>query len=59
MVIIARIGGPVSEWFSVKKELIWKIKKGLEEEGIEIAVSRHIVRLENDVKDNAGKDNGR
>ena len=56
VVIIAKIWGPVSEWFSVKKELIWKIKKGLENEGIEIAMSRHLVRLENEATDNAGKD---
>jgi len=34
--IIVRIWAPSSHWYSVKMELLWKIKKTLEENGIEI-----------------------
>jgi small-conductance mechanosensitive channel len=41
--IIARIWGPISDWFTVKIELLWKIKKALEEEGIEIPFPQRVV----------------
>jgi len=41
--IIARIWGPISDWFAVKTELLWKIKKTLEEEGIEIPFPQRVV----------------
>jgi len=34
--IIVRIWSPSTEWFGVKTELLWKIKKAIEKEGIEI-----------------------
>lgn len=34
--IIVRIWAPSSQWYPVKMELLWKIKKTLEENGIEI-----------------------
>jgi small-conductance mechanosensitive channel len=34
--IIIRIWAPSTQWYSVKMELLWKIKKALEENGIEI-----------------------
>ncbi|MFC2156268.1 mechanosensitive ion channel family protein [Acidobacteriota bacterium] len=35
--IKVRVWAPVSEWYDVKMTLLWKIKKTLEEQGIEIA----------------------
>jgi len=43
--IIARIWGPMSDWFTVKADLLWKIKKALEEEGIEIPFPQRVVWL--------------
>jgi len=41
--ISVRIWSPISEWFSVKKELLLKIKKTLEMEKIEIAFPQRVV----------------
>ncbi len=41
--IIVRIWAPATEWYSVKMELLWKIKKTLEENGIEIAFPQRTV----------------
>ena len=37
------IWAPATEWFGVKTELLWKIKKALEQEGIEIPFPQHVV----------------
>lgn len=36
VMIIVQVWAPVSEWFSVKTELLWKIKKTLGKKGIDI-----------------------
>jgi len=41
--IIVRIWAPATEWFAVKTELLWKIKKALEQEGIEIPFPQRVV----------------
>jgi small-conductance mechanosensitive channel len=41
--IIVRVWAPTMEWFGVKTELLWKIKKALEQEGIEIAFPQRVV----------------
>lgn len=41
--IIARMWAPTSDWFSVKTKLLWKIKKTLEENGIEIPFPQRVV----------------
>lgn len=41
--IIVRIWAPTSEWFDVKTELLWKIKKSLEENGIEIPFPQRVI----------------
>ena len=35
----------MSDWFTVKADLLWKIKKALEEEGIEIPFPQRVVWL--------------
>ena len=41
--ILVRIWAPISEWFSVKMELLLEIKKSLEAQGIEIAFPQRVV----------------
>jgi len=48
--IIVRIWAPVTEWYGVKMELLWKIKQVLEEEGIEIAFPQRVVWFANELK---------
>jgi len=43
--LIARIWAPISEWATLKTELIWAIKKTLEENGIEIPLPQRDVYL--------------
>lgn len=38
-----RIWAPATEWYDLKMELLWKIKKTLEENGIEIAFPQRVV----------------
>ena len=38
-----RICAPATEWFGVKTELLWKVKKALEKEGIEIPFPQRVV----------------
>ena len=47
--IIVRIWAPVTEWYDLKMELLWKIKKLLEEEGMEIAFPQRVVWFANDL----------
>ncbi len=46
--IIVRIWAPVTEWFGVKTELLWKFKKALEEEGIAIPFPQRVVWFANE-----------
>lgn len=48
--IIVRIWAPTTEWFGVKTELLWKIKKTLEQEGIEIAFPQRVLWFANELK---------
>jgi small-conductance mechanosensitive channel len=41
--IIVRLWVPSTEWYGVKKELLWKIKRALEDQGIEIAFPQRTV----------------
>ncbi|MFC1890507.1 mechanosensitive ion channel family protein [Thermodesulfobacteriota bacterium] len=41
--IAVRPWAPVSEWYSMKMKLLWKIKRTLEEQGIEIAFPQRVV----------------
>lgn len=43
--IAVRIWTPSTEWYSTKKELLWKIKKTLDDNGIEIPYPQQVVWL--------------
>lgn len=45
--IVVRIWAPISEWFSLKSNLVLAAKKTLEEKGIEIPFPQHVVYLHN------------
>jgi small-conductance mechanosensitive channel len=47
--IIARIWGPSTEWYSVKMELLWKIKGALEEVGIQIPYPQRELWINKDI----------
>jgi small-conductance mechanosensitive channel len=48
--IIVRIWAPSTEWYDVKMEMLWKIKKGLKENGIEIAFPQRTVWFANELQ---------
>jgi small-conductance mechanosensitive channel len=41
--IIVRVWAPTSEWYSLKMSLLWKLKRALEREGLEIAFPQRVV----------------
>ncbi|MCD6481623.1 MAG: mechanosensitive ion channel family protein [Thermoplasmata archaeon] len=43
VIIAVKIWAPSSHWYSVKKELLWKIKTILEENGIEIPFPQRVI----------------
>lgn len=45
--LIVRVWAPISEWFTLKTNLILAVKKTLEEKGIEIPLPQHVVYLHN------------
>lgn len=47
VVLIVRVWAPISEWFELKSNLILKVKKNLEENGIEIPFPQQVVYLHN------------
>jgi small-conductance mechanosensitive channel len=50
--ITVMIWSPISEWYELKKRLLWFIKKNLEENGIEIAFPQSVVWMgDKDVKE--------
>lgn len=51
--IIVRLWVPSTEWYGVKKELLWKIKKTLEEQGIEIAFPQRTIWFANELRSRA------
>ncbi len=48
--IKVRIWAPATEWFKLKMILLWKIKKALEEQGIEIAFPQRTVWFANELE---------
>jgi small-conductance mechanosensitive channel len=56
--IIVRLWAPSSEWYGVKKELLWKIKRALEAEGIEIPFPQRTVWFANELQTQAGEKSG-
>ena len=48
--IIVRIWGPSTDWYGVKTELLWIIKKTLEENGIEIAFPQRTLWFANELQ---------
>ncbi len=58
--IAVRIWTPSTEWYSVKMELLWKIKTELERNGIEIPFPQRVVWFANELRANVeGKKEGR
>jgi len=57
--IVVRIWAPSTEWYSVKMELLWKIKTELERNGIEIPFPQRVVWFANELTANVeGKEEG-
>jgi small-conductance mechanosensitive channel len=56
--LIVRLWAPSSEWYGVKKELLWKIKRALEAEGIEIPFPQRTVWFANELQTQAGEKSG-
>jgi small-conductance mechanosensitive channel len=54
--IIVRIWVPSTEWYGVKKELLWMIKTALEAEGIEIAFPQRVVWFANELRSRGVED---
>ena len=54
--IVVKVWTPVTEWFGVKAELLWKIKQALEKEGIEIPFPQSEVWFANELKRQEIKD---
>ncbi len=48
--IIVKIWAPPTEWYDVKMEMLWKIKKGLKVNGIEIAFPQRTVWFANELQ---------
>jgi len=58
--IVVRIWAPSTEWYSVKMELLWKIKTELQRNGIEIPFPQRVVWFANELRANVeGKEEGR
>jgi len=53
--IVIRMWAPSSHWYSVKTELLWKIKVLLEENGIEIPFPQHVIWMAGEKKEGRGK----
>jgi len=54
--ITVRMWAPVSEWYGLRMEMLWKIKKTLEENGIEIAFPQRTVWFANELNKREIKD---
>jgi len=57
--IVVRMWTPSREWYGMKMEMLWKIKKALENEGIEIAFPQRTVWFANELhtKETGGTQN--
>lgn len=47
--IVVRVWAPAQEWYSVKMELLWSIKKELEKNGIQIPFPQRVVWFANEL----------
>lgn len=54
--ITVRMWAPTSEWYSLKMSLLWKLKRALEIEGIEIAFPQRVVWFGKDDRPSAEMD---
>lgn len=50
VIIVVRVWAPSQEWYSVKMDLLWKIKKSLEENGISIPFPQRVIWFANDLQ---------
>ena len=48
--ILVRVWVPVTEWYEVKKQVLWEIKKAITEAGIEIPFPQHDIWFRNRVE---------
>ena len=48
--LLVRFWAPVSEWFSIKTKMLWRMKKVLEGEGIEIPFPQRVLWFANELK---------
>ncbi len=55
--IVVKIWSPIQVWYGVKTELLWKIKKELEENGIEIPFPQRVVWFANELNTKVKKNN--
>jgi small-conductance mechanosensitive channel len=46
VIIMVRIWAPSREWWAVRTEMLWKIKKALEQQGLEIPFPQRVVWLQ-------------
>ena len=53
-----RIWAPATEWYNLKMELLWEIKKALEENGIEIAFPQRVVWFADELRKREVRDAG-
>lgn len=54
--IVARIWAPVTDWFAVRMELLWRIKKALKEEGIQIPFPQRVVWFGKEPSEDMGQE---
>ncbi len=54
--IVVRMWAPVQEWYDLKMEMLWKIKKALENEGLEIAFPQRTVWFANELSEREIRD---
>jgi len=50
--LLVRFWAPVSEWFTAKSKMLWRMKKALEGEGIEIPFPQRVLWFANELKGN-------
>jgi len=54
--LLVRFWAPVSEWFTVKSNMLWRMKKALEGEGIEIPFPQRVLWFANELKGSLTRD---